>query len=215
MVGNWEPLTFRLRKGGGSVDVVRQWEAEHSEQTVRKLKEQGVNLIITSLHKGFGLQAEAEDIAAARRLVELAHRYGIKVGGYIGATMFYETFFAEEPEAASWIQVNEWGKPIYYNPEQTNRYVACRNNPGYAAFVRRLLRIGVQELKLDLIHFDQMEGWAEPRSCRCEYCREQFRTFLRSRYSNAQLRMRFGFVRLEDVTPPAWDLWAPPIRFAR
>jgi hypothetical protein len=126
--------------------------------------------------------------------------------------MFYETFFAEEREAGNWIQVNEWGKPIYYNPDQTFRYLACRNNPGYGAFVRRLLRLGVQDLKLDLIHFDQIEWWPEPRSCRCEFCREQFRAFLRARYSDAQLRMRFGFTRLDDVTPPAWDLWAPPVR---
>ncbi len=214
MVGNWEPLTFRLRKGGAPVDVVRRWEAEHSEQTIQRLKQQGVNLIIVNLHKGFGLQTEAQDIEATRRLVALAHRYGIRVGGYIGASMFYETFFAEEPEAGNWTQVNEWGKPVYYNPEQTNRYMACRNNPGYAAFVRRVLRLGVQELNLDLIHFDQMEWWPEPRSCHCEYCRELFRAYLRTRYSSAQLRLRFGFTRLDDVIPPPYDLWAPPVRIA-
>ncbi len=212
MVGNWEPLTFRLRKGGAPVDVVRQWEAEHTEETVRRLKQQGVNLIVTNLHKGFGLQTEAQDIEATRKLVAIAHRYGIKVGGYIGASMFYETFFAEEPEASNWMQVNEWGKPVYYNPEQTNRYMACRNNPDYAAFIRRVLRLGVEDLKLDLIHFDQMEWWPEPRSCHCDYCREQFRAYLRSRYTPEQLRLRFGFTRLDDVVPPPFDLWAPPVR---
>ncbi|MCL5745527.1 MAG: hypothetical protein M1541_16655, partial [Acidobacteria bacterium] len=45
MVGNWEPLIFRLRRGGQAAEERRQWEIEHSEQTVRKLKALGVTLI--------------------------------------------------------------------------------------------------------------------------------------------------------------------------
>src|SRR5579871_6985661 len=57
-----ESLTFILRRGGGPDDVSRQWRAARSEETVRKLQAEGVNLAITNLHKGTGLHAESEDM---------------------------------------------------------------------------------------------------------------------------------------------------------
>ncbi len=47
--------------------------------------------------------------------------------------MGYETFFAKEPSARDWMQVDEFGRPIYYSQDRTFRYAACRNNPGYLA----------------------------------------------------------------------------------
>jgi hypothetical protein len=204
MVGNWEPLTFIRRRGGQSLEDVENWKLERTEQVARGLAEAGVNLVITNLHKGFGIKAEAEDIEAARRFTGFAHKHGIRVGGYIGASMMFETFFAEEPGARDWAQVDERGQPLYYNPAQTFRYMACRNNPGYQEFIRKVLRLGVQELRMDLIHFDQMESRAEPFSCRCRFCRRQFLEFLRARYTDSQLTGRFGFTRLDDVEPPVF-----------
>ena len=134
------------------------------------------------------------------------------MGGYVGGTLFYETLNDEEPDAPNWREVNEWGFPIYYTDEQTYRIAPCRNNPHYQAFVQKVLRLGVQDLKLDLIHFDQMSWWPEPRSCHCNYCRDQFRQFLRDRYSDAQLKVRFGFTKLDGIIPPPFDLWVPPVR---
>lgn len=205
MVGNWEPLSFIRRRGGQPVEDLENWQLERTEPVARKLKELGVNLVITNLHKGMGLQAEAEDIDATRRFTGFAHKHGIRVGGYVGASMFYETFFHEEPGAREWIQVDERGHPIYYNPAQTFRYMACRNNPGYHAFLQKVMRLGIQDIKLDLIHFDQMEWWPEPLSCRCPHCRDQFREFLRSRYQPDRALERFGFTRLDDVIPPPFD----------
>lgn len=202
MAGNWEPLTFIRRRGGYPIEDAEQWHAERTEEAARKLKEAGVNLVITSFYKGFGLQTEAADIEATRRFVGFAHRHGLRVGGYIGASMMYETFFLEEPNARDWMQVDENGAPIYYNPAQTFRYMACRNSPGYHAFIQRLLRIGIRDLRLDLIHFDQMEGWSEPHACRCGYCAEEFRRYLRRQYQPEELIARFGFSRLDGVIPP-------------
>lgn len=94
-----------------------------------------------------------------------AHKHGIRVGGYVGATMMYESFFREEPAARGWIQTDENGRPVYYSysASQTFRYAACRNNPGYRAFIEKVLRLGVQDIKLDMIHFDQMHWWSERR----------------------------------------------------
>jgi len=216
MAGNWEPLTFIRRRGGQPVADVENWPLERTEEAARGLAQAGVNLVITNLHKGFGLKTEAEDIAATRRFVQFAHRHGVRVGGYVGTTMMYETFFLEEPEARNWVQVDEWGRPFYYghNGQQTFRYVACRNNPGYDDFIFRVLELGVGDLKLDLIHFDQMELWGEPFSCRCRHCRGLFREFLERRYPPGQRAPRFGFERLDAVGPPPFDhIEGAPIRF--
>ena len=212
MAGNWETLSSLLRSGLSTADEVTEFKTERTPEVVRKLKEAGVNLVTTSFYKGMGLQTEVEDIDMTRQFVKVAHAQGLKVGGYIGGTLFYETLYDEIPEARNWRQVNEWGFPIYYGGGQTHRIAPCRNNPEYQAYVQRLLRLGIEDLKLDLIHFDQMGWWPEPRSCHCQYCRDQFRQFLRNRYTDPQLKLRFGFTKLDGVVPPLFDLWAPPVR---
>ncbi len=215
MVGSWEPTTFILRRGGQETNAQEIWDAERTAESVKRLKQLGVNLVILNLHKGFGLKAEAADIQATRDFVKLAHHFGIRVGGYVGSTMGYETFFGEEPTARDWMQVDEFGRPIYYNQEQTFRYSACRNNPGYRAFVERLLRLGIEDIRLDLIHFDQMQWWPEPLSCRCKYCREQFLEFLQARYRDPErAHLRFGFSDLSHLAPPPYNIVAGPVRFA-
>jgi hypothetical protein len=214
VVDYMEPLMFRQRMGGWGADVVEEWNEVHTEETIRRLKEMGVTLIITTLHKGFGLKAEAADIEATRKLTAIAHRYGIRVGGYIGATMMYETFFQEEPDAHNWMQVDQRGRPVYYTPQQTWRYLACRNNPGYQAFIRKVLRLGIQDLKLDMMHFDQLTWWPEPSSCHCRYCTEQFQAFLRARYEGPEVKLRFGFPDIADLGPPVFDVTERPLGFA-
>jgi len=213
MAGNWETLRHLLRSGLATADQIDEFKAERTEEVARKLKEAGITLVTTSFYKGMGLKAEAEEFEMTRQFVNAGHAQGLKMGGYLGGTLFYETLYDEEPDARNWHEVTEWGFPIYYGDEQTYRVAPCRNNPNYQAFVQKVLRLGVQDLKLDLIHFDQMSWWPEPRSCRCNYCREQFRQFIRDRYTDAQLKLRFGFTRLDGVVPPPFNLWAPPVGF--
>ncbi|HYM11308.1 MAG TPA: hypothetical protein VEU62_11275 [Bryobacterales bacterium] len=210
-----EALTFVLRRGGEPANAAEQWHAARSQQAVQRLKELGVNLVIINLHKGAGLRAELQDIQSARRFTLMAHEQGLKVAGYVGSSMMYETFFEEQPEARDWRQVDEFGRPIYYTADQTFRYMACRNNPGYLAFLQKVLRLGVQDIGMDVMHFDQMQWWPEPRSCRCRYCTQLFREFLRERYPDAaRARLRFGFTKFDEVIPPPYDLDAPPVKLA-
>ena len=65
-----EALTFILRSGGEPVEAVQQWNAQRSEDAIRRFKEIGVNFSIINFHKGAGLNAEAQDIAAARQFVD-------------------------------------------------------------------------------------------------------------------------------------------------
>jgi hypothetical protein len=109
-----EPEIFLRRRGGTSLEDLRRWKHERTAEAARKLKEAGVNLVVTNFHKGFGLKAEAEDVETARRFVEHLHREGVRAGGYVGASMMWETFFAEEPAAAGWRQLDERGAPVPY-----------------------------------------------------------------------------------------------------
>jgi len=208
-----EPLSYLRRRGGGSVDYV-EWRKQYfSEENLLKWKEAGFNLIFRTLQKGAGLKAEAEDIEDTRKYVEMAHRHGMKVGGYVGATLLCDSLFAEEPAAREWIRVDASGRPITYSPMQSYRLYGCRNNPGYLAWIRKILRLGVQDLKLDAIHWDQLCWAAEPKGCHCKHCAAQFREFLRRRYSAAQLNARFGFTVVDAVEPPYYpDQTSIPLR---
>ncbi len=201
---NMEALSFVRRRGGQEANYAEEWRADLSDATVRTLVSQGVNLIIMTLYKGAGLKSEAQDIAAAREFVRVAHQRGLKVGGYVGGTLFYETLKAEEPESRDWKQVDEFGHPIYYvDPSQTFRYMACRNNPGYLGYLEKVVKLGVEDLGMDMIHFDQMMWASAPASCHCDHCRKQFREFLKDRYPPKLALQRFGFenVELLDIPP--------------
>ncbi|MCK4245419.1 MAG: hypothetical protein KAX20_07325, partial [Candidatus Omnitrophica bacterium] len=59
--GKWECLTER-RRGGPRENEEEIYEREHSEETVKRLSEIGVTLVISQFHKGFGFKAEKEDM---------------------------------------------------------------------------------------------------------------------------------------------------------
>jgi hypothetical protein len=213
IVGSWYmcPVGFYIRRGFVSyydvepVDPAFLWRAAFDEATVKHYKDIGINLLILPLHLGAGLKTEAESIEATRKLTQNAHRYGIRVAGYVGSSMMVETFYSEEPEAHTWEQIDERGRPMYYF-DQTFRHAACRNNPGYRAFLQKVLRLGIVDLKLDMIHFDQLAWWAEPCSCHCQHCQEGFRAFLRKRYTDEQLKLRLGHANLEGIRVPEFNI---------
>jgi len=209
--GYLEPLEFYVRRGDAPGDVSRRWKQDFNDAAVQRYREMGVNLVVMPLHKGMGLKTESSSIDAARKFTEIAHGHGIKVAGYVGSSMFYETFYAEEPDGPGWEQVDERGRPMYYG-DQTFRHAACRNNPGYRAFLRKVLQLGVTEVKLDMFHFDQLQWWPEPFSCHCKYCQESFRAYLRQNYTDDQLTQRFGFSYLGGIRVPDFNLDSPPVR---
>jgi hypothetical protein len=200
---NMEAISFVRRRGGQQTNYADEWRADLSDTTVRTLLSQGINLILVTLHKGAGLKTEAPEIAIAREFVNVAHSRGLRVGGYVGGTLLYEMLEAEQPQSKDWKQIDEFGHPIYYTPAQTFRYMACRNNPGYLSYIKEVVKVGVQDLRMDMIHFDQMMWWGAPASCHCNHCRIQFREFLKNRYPARLALLRFGFenVELLDIPP--------------
>ena len=108
--------SFIRRRGSEETDYAEKWRADLSDATVQTLLSQGVNLTITQLYKGSGLKTEGPEIEIAREFVEMAHRRGLRVGGYVGGSLLYETLEAEEPASKDWKQIDEFGNPIYYTP---------------------------------------------------------------------------------------------------
>ena len=209
--GCHEPLIFRRRKGGMFEDDAERWNGEeHAEESVRKAAEMGADMFHTHFYKGFGLKAEKKDIEMAAELSRRVHTHGMRLDTYVAGTYSYETVYMEEPGAKSWAAVNDRGEPVTYWANQTFRHRACVNNPEYMDYLKRVIRVGVEEVKTDLIHFDNFVLVMEPMSCRCGISREKFQGFLKNKYGGEELEDRLGFTSLEHVVPPAWDVVNPP-----
>ena len=211
--GSHEPYIFVVRRGGERLDARQSSDFEQSEELIRRLRDEGVEVFHTHLYKGFGMDAEREGMEETRKAVEIAHRLGMKADTYIQWNgMMYETFFAEEPKAVNWIQRDVAGLPILlpYGYQQSFRYRPCFSNQDYLDYLKKIVRYAIVEVKTDFIHFDNFDLNAEPDSCHCSACIAGFRKRLNTKYSIAQLRERFGFERVDYVNPPQWNKNNPP-----
>lgn len=211
--GSHEPLIFVTRRGGQSVDARRMIEYQQSEEVIRQLRDQGVEVFHTHLYKGFGMAAEKSEMEDTVRTAQIVHRLGMKIDTYIQwSSMMYETFFAEEPRAPGWIQRDASGQPImlWYSYQQSFRYIPCFANQEYLEYLKKVVQFAVEEVKTDFIHFDNFGQDAEPYSCHCDNCKNGFRTFLRNKYSSERRIERFGFENVDYVNPPLWNTQNPP-----
>jgi hypothetical protein len=211
IVGNWDSMPiFRRRVGGTPAWQEEDYAREHTEEAVRKLKDLGVTMAVIHFYKGFGLEAEKEHMDDARRLADLCRKHGIRVGVYVGSTIAYETFLREEPEAKEWFVGRYLGRPVVYG-DQTFRKRVYFMHPGYREYMKRVLTIAVRDFKADLIHFDNTSLQARPPIFLHPMAVEDFRVFLRKKYTPDQLKRRFGFSDVSFVEPPEIERAPVPI----
>jgi len=204
-VGNWDSMPiFRRRVGGNPTWQEDDYRKEHTEETVRKLKELGVTMAIIHFYKGFGLEAEKEHQEDARKLAALLHKYGIRVGVYIGSTIAYETFLPEKPEAEDWFVPDFMGQPVFYD-DQTFRKRVYFMHPGYRDYMKQVLRPAVEDLKVENIDFDNTSMQAQPAIFQHPLAIQDFRDYLRNKYPPETLKKRLGFSDVRYVLPPRWD----------
>ena len=214
-VGNWDAAPIIMRRWGkASTDYDDVYRRMHTEETVKKMKEQGITLVITHFHKGFGLQAERPYIEDTIRFAALCHKYGIEVGVYIGDTICYETFLTERPDAADWLVPDYLGEPVRYGGTQTFRRRPYIGHPDYVDYLKQIVRVAVQEVKADLIHFDNSCSQALPENFHHPLAIKQFRAFLQDKYDAEQLQQRFGFADMRHIVPPKYKgtpqpMWDP------
>jgi len=205
IVGNWDDMPiFRRRTGGGWAWLEDDYHRDHSEETVRKLKDAGVTLAILHFYKGFGLMAEQAHIADTIKLASLCHRHGLRVGLYVGSTLFYESFLLENAAASDWFVPDYLGAPVFYG-HSTFRKRVYFMHPGYREYMKRVLRVAVEEVRTDLIHFDNTSMQAEPAIFQHPLAIEDFNHFLTAKYSPAQMELRLGFRDPKYVLPPRGD----------
>ncbi|MCL5005652.1 MAG: hypothetical protein M1404_03890 [Acidobacteria bacterium] len=204
-VGSWDDMPiFQRRTGGAPTWQEADYRREHSEETVSKLKDVGVTIAIIDFFKGFGLQAEKEHIDLARKLAALCHKYDIRVGLYVGSTIAYETFLLEEPDAEEWFVPDYFGRPVIYD-HQTFRKRVYFMHPGYVEYIKRVVRLGVEDLKADMIHFDNTSMQARPAILQHPLAIQDFREYLQNTHSPEELKKRLGFSNVKYVLPPKFD----------
>ena len=206
--GTHETYLFTVRRGGQRLDARKAIERDESEDTIRGLKADGVEVFHTHLYKGFGMAAEMPEMQDTVRAAAFAHGLGMKVDTYIQwNTMMYETFFVEEPRAKDWVQRDSVGRPIMltYGFQQSFRYRPCFKNQEYLDYLKKVVRFAIEQARTDFIHFDNFDLNAEPDSCHCKWCVNGFRDRLRAKYSAEQRIERFGFPNVDYVNPPDWN----------
>ncbi len=72
--------------------------------------------------------------------------------------------------------------------------------------MKKILKVGVEEVHADEISFDNIMLQAEPKSCRCPRCIQAFHEFLKKRYPTKEaVRRRFGLPDVEWIRPNEWD----------
>jgi hypothetical protein len=202
MAGSWEPLFFRVRRDGseGYTPTAEQraaYQREHSPEMVARLKAMGVNFIMMHCYKGAGMEMERESMADAVKFARLCHDAGLRVGVYNdSATLLWDSFFKEVPQAEDWVLLKKNGKPRTYG-RATYRYYWNRNHPDAQAFCRQIIRFAVNDIGTDLLHFDNYI--AGPGRDVNSVLR--FRRYLRRTFSSERLR-KMGIDDLDNVQPP-------------
>jgi len=203
---NHEDLAFLLRRGGNPDDVVEHWEAQHDPENFQRMAAAGIRYCRLHFYKGLGLAAEAPEIEKTKRTAAVMHQYGMKVSLYMAGTMFVESFYRETPEAKDWEQRDQYGHWVPYTQTQTYRHYPCPNEPKYRDYLKRVLKIGVEDVKADQIVFDNVMLQPEPHSCHCPRCIRAFHEMLRRRYPTKEAAYRrFGFADVEWLQAPEWD----------
>ncbi len=200
-----EPLNFLLRRGDHFDNEPEQYRKMLDPDNIRRMAAAGVKWGLIFFDKGFGLEYEKAHIEQTRQAADLMHQLGMRVNLYVGGTMFTEMFYRELPEAQNWEQRNQWGQWISYGL-QTYRHYACPNEPAWCDYLRRVLKIGVVDLRADEISFDNNMLMAEPESCRCPRCLKAFTEFLRTRYPTREAMLRrFGLPDADWVRANEWQ----------
>ena len=206
IAGNWASTAiFRRRVGGYPTWHDAEFDRQQAtEETVRKLKDLGITMVVTHFFTGFGLEAEREHIELTRELSSLLKKHDLRVGLYVGSTIAYETFLLEKPDASDWFVPDYLGRPVVYD-SQTYRKRVYFMHPGYREYIKRVIRLGVEDLKADLIHFDNTSMQAEAAIFQHPMAIEDFHKYLRKKYPVEALKKRLGFSDVKYVIPPKYD----------
>jgi hypothetical protein len=205
-----EPIDFLLRRGEHEADIEEHYATMLSPGNIQRMADAGVKWGRLFFYKGFGLEYERPAMMQAKKVADQMHSLGMKVSLYMGGTMFTETLYRELPEAKGWEQRDQWDRPVPYG-SQTYRHYACPNEPKYREYLGKVIKVGVEEFKVDEFAFDNIMLQAEPHSCHCARCVAAFHTMLKRRYPTKEAAMRrFGLPDTDWLVPHDWGSETEP-----
>ena len=119
----------------------------------------------------------------AKRTAEIMHQLGMKVDFTLAGRCSPKRCTTNCPRRENWEQRNQDNHWVPYGL-QTFRHYACPNEPAYRDYIKRILKIGVEDLHADQILFDNIMLQPEPDSCRCPRCIQAFHDYLRQKISD-------------------------------
>jgi len=205
-----EPLIFNLRRGTAATDAVERWEKAHTEENIRRIAATGRKMFYTHFYKGYGFQAEKEEMDLTVKTAAWARKYGMTVGVYVQwGTIVWETFLREDPRAEDWVLKDRNGHPVRINYGHYYwRYLPDYRNKEYMEYYKeKILRYCVEKVKPKYIFLDNVAenppvSWQPLHNSTWV---EGFREYLRDKYSPDQLRNMLGYPYVDFVLPPHWE----------
>ncbi|OQW96344.1 MAG: hypothetical protein BWK77_05185 [Verrucomicrobia bacterium A1] len=209
-----QPDATAVERPGLGIAGGEEWyERLHSEERVKAMADVGISLAVTHFYWGLGLESEREDQQRTAELVKLAHKHGIKVLGYCKSGSSHYALVKELPEPEKWISRWSGGKlKIYdYKPAESPNIPPmasvepCILSPEWLAYMKRAIRIGLEDIGLDGFHFDNT--CRSP--CYCERCQRAFREWLVARHSSPR---KLGLNSFDEARLPLLRTPSPEIR---
>ncbi len=203
--GAHEPYTMYRRVGarctggvqGGALwlrDWFKWWD---SEDCPRLMEELGLNWVLCRFYKGMGWEEEKKDFPNVKRFVGNCHRHGVRAVAYIQYSTFYpESMGREVPDLMDWAARDSNGRPYHYCGMYF-RYEPCPNNPAFEEYLKKMVRIALEEGGFDGVFFDN----AYVQACYCRRCEKLFREHLRTIPSPQE---RFGYDDLSGFGLPEY-----------
>ncbi|HLA38988.1 MAG TPA: hypothetical protein VJ417_03285 [Candidatus Glassbacteria bacterium] len=205
-----EPLIFRIRRGTAFTDDAERWRIVHTEENVRKIAESGERMLYTHFYKGYGFQAEKEEMDLAVRVAEWARKYGMVAGNYVQwGTIVWETFLQEEPNSRNWVLFDRDGHPlrIAYGHYYWRFLPDIRNQEYMSWYKEKIIRYCVEKVKPKYLFLDNVAenppvSWAPLHNPQWA---EDFRQYLRDTYTPEELKAMIGYSNVDYIQPPHWE----------
>jgi len=203
--GAHEPYTMYRRVGNRSTggiqgncswldDWFKWWDSEDCPKLMESL---GLNWLLCRFYKGMGWEEEKKDFPNVKRFVENCHKHGVKAVAYIQYSTFYpESMGREVPNLMDWAARDPNGRPYRYCGMYF-RYEPCPNNPAFEEYLKKMIRIALEEGGFDGVFFDN----AYVQACYCPRCEKIFREHLRT---ISEPQSRFGFDDLSGFGLPSY-----------
>jgi len=129
------------------IESMMNW---YQPETIRLLREAGINLIWVTFSCGFSIETEKPQQEQLRAYIDACHRQGIHVMDYESiANMFWEDMYEQVPESRNWHEIGRDGKPVPYSAAdytkagRITRYMADLSKPEWRAYLRRRIDLAI------------------------------------------------------------------------